>query len=499
MATAAHSNSRSLFTYVLIAVVAAIAGAWWYYSGQSHDSSATEETRTVAKADETSNESKDQSSLIEFPIDRWETADIVVEPAGMKALHKELEVTGKIAIDEDRLAHIFPLAEGVVDEVSVHLGDQVNKGDVLTIVQSREVGQAKLQLYQNRLKRDQIEAQNKWTQQIVSNVQELIGMLRDDSDVAEIEKYFRGKPIGEYRNQLLSAYIGQHTSQRTVSRLSPLSESGAVSGKQLIEAESQWDAARATLQSLIEQIQQESLQEGLRSSHALKEIDTRVAVDEAALKVLGFDDEELKDINPKVQGEAVSHMPISAPFDGTIISKDVVLAERVGPETQIFSIADLSSVWVTADIYEDQLQQLENLRGKTIHLRSDAWPNRQFDAKVFYTGDLVDPESRTITLRAFADNKDGLLKPGMFVRVLFPQSSNTDVVQVPVEALQDYEGRSFVFIHLGDGRFEVRDVTTGGKTDESVEITEGIKTGEEVVVQGGFALKSKMLASLLEE
>src|SRR5690606_7481603 len=131
---------------------------------------------------------------------------------------------------------------------------------------------------------------------------------------------------------------------------------------------------------------------------------TRVAVDETSLKILGFDDAVLKSVNPETQGEAIAHYPIVAPFDGTIISKDVVLLERVGPESQILSIADLSKVWVTADIYEQHLPLLQQLNGKTVKLHADAWPDREFEAKVFYTGDIVHETTRTVSLRAVAEN-----------------------------------------------------------------------------------------------
>lgn len=502
MASVTRNSLRSVILFVVIAVVVIAAGMWWASTRATHASH--QDASTGAQHEPLPNEDQvaannPTTEQIEFPQHRWEAGSIAIEPVQSHSFEKRVEVTGKIAINEDRLAHIFPLAEGVVDTVKVHLGDQVKKRDVLAIVQSREVGQAKLQLYQDRLKHDQITAQDKWTQQIVTNVQELIEMIRSEAEVREIEERFRGKPIGEYRNQLLTAYIGKHTHQQTVSRLSPLSQAGAVSGKQLIQAQSDSNTARATLQSLIEQIQQEAVQESLRSSHAVKEMETRVAVDEAALKVLGFDQSELEEINPVIQGEAVSHMPIFAPFDGTIISKDVVLAERVSPESQIFSVADLSSVWVTADIYEGQLPLLAQARGKTIQLKADAWPGRTFEAEVFYTGDLVDPDSRTITLRAVADNQDAALKPGMFVHVLFPTNDTGKSLQIPATALQDFEGRTFVFLHLGGDLFEARNVTVGRKTEDMVEIVEGLKEGDQIAVQGGFALKSKMLDSLLEE
>ena len=185
--------------------------------------------------------------------------------------------------------------------------------------------------------------------------------------------------------------------------------------------------------------------------------------------------------------------------NGTIISKDVVLLERVGPENQILSIADLSTVWVSADIYQEHMHLTQKLDGATVVLKSDAWPGRTFEAEVFYTGDVVDEASRTLSLRAVADNAEGYLKPGMFVSVEVTGGSASDVVQVPLHAVYSHGQSQFVFVHLEGDQFARRDVALGRSNQEVVEITSGLKPGEMVVVQGGFALKSQMLADLLEE
>jgi RND family efflux transporter MFP subunit len=182
-----------------------------------------------------------------------------------------------------------------------------------------------------------------------------------------------------------------------------------------------------------------------------------------------------------------------------VISKDAVLLESVGPDRQVLSIANLSSVWVSVDIYEEHLSLLPNLEGQEIALKSAAWPGRTFKAKVFYTGDVVDETSRTVSMRALADNSDGLLKPGMFLKVSFPNAAPVDVVQVPDTCVLDHEGSSFVFVHKSGDHFERRDVQLGRRTEKSAEILSGLNAGESVVVKGGFALKSQMLADLLAE
>ena len=436
---------------------------------------------------------------VTFPRESWAAASIQLGEAKRESIAKSLEITGKVSLDEDHLGHVFPMVEGVVDEVRVQFGDKVKKGDVMVVVQSREVGQAMLQLFQDRARQEVAAVKDKWTQAVSSNTQELIELIRAGAAVEEIEQHLQGRPIGSYRDTLLTAYIDNYRSQRNYDRIQPLSKAGSVSGKQFLEAESQRNAARATLQSLIEQVQQDAAQSSILSTYAVKELSTRVAVDETSLKILGFSSDDLKDVNPEQQGEAIAHYPIVAPFDGTIISKDVVLLERVGPESQILSIADLSTVWVTADIYEEHLPLLEHLDGKTVKLHADAWPQREFEARVFYTGDIVDETTRTISLRAVADNADGLLKPGMFVNVKFPLESAGDVVSVPLSAVQEHEGRSFVFVSAGSDEFEVRDVTLGQRNQQAVEIADGLKAGEAIAINGGFALKSQMLSDLLGE
>jgi membrane fusion protein, heavy metal efflux system len=439
------------------------------------------------------------TNLIVFPQESWSAANIVVEPAQAGDFNQAIELTGKIALNDDHVAHVFPMVEGRVEEVKVQFGDRVKKGDLLVIVQSKEVGQGMLELYKHRIQKEFIETKDQWTQEVTTNTLALIDLMRSGADIKEIEDQLSNRSMGEYRDQLMTAYISNYKSRKDVDRLEPLSEKGAVAGKQLLQAESDLNAARATLQSFEEQIQQDAKQAAAISAQAVKEIQTTVAVDETNLQILGFDDAALADINPSNQGETISHYPVYAPFDGTIITKDVVLLERVGPERQILSIADLSTVWVSADIYEEHLPILRTLENAVINVRADAWPDKRFQAKVFYTGDLVDESSRTISLRALADNAEGFLKPGMFVNVQIPAKKREKVLQVPNAAIQEHEGKSFVFVNLENDKFERRDVVIGDRNAEATEVVAGLNIGEQVVVDGGFALKSQMLAELLAE
>lgn len=492
-------RQRVIFVVLGLVAVVGVGGGFIHFVSLDQSHAAPPKVRNRDALPVAPAPASSDPETIDFPRQSWQAAALKMQPVQRGALAQSLELTGKIALNEDQVAHIFPLIEGRVDEVKIQLGDKVQKGDLLVVVQSKEVGQAMLQLFQDRLQRDFALTKDHWTQAVAENTQAMIQLIREGAPIEDIEKQLTNRPMGEYRDKLMTAYISHYKARKILDRLSPLSHEGAVAGKQLLEAEAEWNAARATLQSLVEQIQQDAQQASAISTQSVKELQTRVAVDETNLKILGFDDAALATIDPARQGEAIAHYPILSPFDGTIISKDVVLLERVGPESQILSIADLATVWVTTDIYEEHLPLLRQLDKQTIRFHSSAWPGKTFEARIFYTGDVVHESSRTLSMRAVAENPEGLLKPGMFVNVEFPSLAQADVLQVPLTAVQEHEGKSFVFVHIQGDTFQRRDVTPGRRNAQVVEIQSGLKPGEMVVTSGGFALKSRMLADLLSE
>ena len=493
------ARRSAVFVVMGIAVLAVIGGVRFYTlrapaAHDPHSSIIAPQVNTVSHVPDPVD-----PNTINFPRDTWAAAALKVQAVSQGPLAQSIALTGKVALNEDRVAHIFPLVEGRVDDVKVQLGEQVKKGDLLVVVQSTEVGRSMLQLFQNRMQRDFAVTKDRWTQTVAANTQAMIKLLRNGASIEEIEKQLTDRPMGDYRDKLMSAYVAHYRASKTMERLSPLATGGTITGKQLLEAETDLNGTRATLQSLLEQFQHETQQATLLSKQSLKEFETQVAVNEANLKILGFDDKSLTSIDPTVLGVAISHYPIHSPFDGTIISKDVVLLERVSPERQILSIADLSTVWITTDVYEEHLPLLAHLENRMIKLSSPAWHGKVFEARIFYTGDLVHESSRTVAMRAVADNKEGLLRPGMFVNVEFPAVSRTDVLQIPIAAVQEHEGKSFVFVLQGGDNFERRDVLLGLRNSQNVEVTAGLKAGDVIAIGGVFALKSRMLAELLSE
>lgn len=435
-----------------------------------------------------------EPGLVELSRDKWEAAGIEVAPARRGRLTLTRRVTGKLVPNEDRLAHIFSVVDGTVHEVRVRFGQRVGKGGVLAVIDSKEVGQTKLDLVKARLGVRIAQVNLDWQQTISKNTRALIEALDKGIGPQEIPERFRDQPMGTYREKLVSAYAKMDQTRAQYERTKSLSQRGSVSQQVYEQAKADYEAAQATLNALKEQSKFTIEQELIQAQQALEQAQVTEGTSRAALYILGYGAEQVDRMDALAQKEEVSHYTITAPFDGTIIRKDITLEERVGPgaTSSLFELADLSTVWVQADIFEKDLPSLKILPDRTIQFRSSAYPDQRFKAEVFYTGEVVDPKTRTVGMTAAADNPERLLKPGMFVDIELPVGEAKDVLRVAESAIQTDEGRSFVFVYKGGMKFVRRGVTVGRKGEDDAEITAGLKDGEQIAVQGAFTLKSEL-------
>lgn len=471
------------------------AGGMYWFANRQTQVEAEHATNEHSGTNEASNASA--TADLTFTKDRQEASGLKLVAVNKSPFQAKVVLTGKIALNDDQVAHIFPQIDGVVDQVKVQFGQHVKKGDELIIIRSREIGQAKLALYQDQMMLQFAESKQLWTEEVTRNTNEFITAIRANPPIEQLETQFRERTMGEYREKLMTAYVNLYRSKMDLQRLSSLTENNAVPAKQRMAAEASVNADQAILQASLEQIEQDVKRAALMASQTLREAQVKVSVAEANFNILGLTELQHDDLDPSKQGEALSFYPIRAPFDGTVIEKDVVLLERALPDRRVLTIADLSSVWVETDIYEEHLPLLKELNGKQLQFRNAAWPDRTFQAEIFFQGEIVEESSRTISMVAKADNKDGLLKPGMFVNVELPSLITSPVLQVPPMAVLDFQGETFVFVSTGPESFARRDVKIGRRSDAAYEVLEGIKEGDQVVIEGGFALKSLMLSELL--
>ena len=188
--------------------------------------------------------------------------------------------------------------------------------------------------------------------------------------------------------------------------------------------------------------------------------------------------------------------PVRAPFDGTIIEKHAVRGELVGPDNKVMLLADLTTLWVWADIYEQDLANLLESKEKgdiPVEVGVRAFPGRVFTGEIDYIGATMDESTRTVKVRATVDNRERLLRPGMFCEIRILPILEGEALTIPEKALFSDEGRDFVFKHLRDDSYIRRAVERGRKFHDRVEILNGLEPGEMIVADGAFLMKSDVL------
>lgn len=191
-------------------------------------------------------------------------------------------------------------------------------------------------------------------------------------------------------------------------------------------------------------------------------------------------------------------LELKAPIDGVIIERKSTVGEQVGKDTEIYTIGNLSDLWVIAEIKERDIGQVKI--GQEASLVVLAYPHQKFHGKVVRLGNRVEDESRTLEVRIEVSNASGLLKPGMFADVEIITRVHPDVLLIPDTALQTNGEEQIAFVALDDGRFEKRTIKVGMEQHGRVQVLEGIKVGEKVVTTGSFVLKSELLkAALVDE
>jgi cobalt-zinc-cadmium efflux system membrane fusion protein len=197
------------------------------------------------------------------------------------------------------------------------------------------------------------------------------------------------------------------------------------------------------------------------------------------------------------QNSQADDVPILAPAQGVILARKVSVGSVLNTGDELFTVTDTDSLWMIASANEADLAELR--AGQAVRVRVRAYPDREFAGRILKLGEQLDPATRTLQVRILVPNAQGLLKPEMYAAAVIQRSGRRSGIFLPEGSIQDIEGVSAVFVRRAGDRFEARTVKTGQSLDGEAEILEGLNPGEVVVVKGGFALKSQLLRSSIEE
>ena len=215
-----------------------------------------------------------------------------------------------------------------------------------------------------------------------------------------------------------------------------------------------------------------------------KTAQTELHTDEERLSLYGVSISDLK-------GDKKPLLPVRAPIGGIITEKHAIVGELSDPSKSLYTVADLSSVWVMVDINEKDLAKVH--RGQAAIVIVGAFPDQKFRGRINHIADVVDQSTRTVKARIEVANPGRKLKPEMFANVELALSGNAPpVVAVPEEALQDLDGKKVVFVAEEEAEFAARQVEAGRAAGGMVEIVSGLKEGERYADKGAFILKSEI-------
>lgn len=323
-----------------------------------------------------------------------------------------LRLTGQVQLDLARVVDVVPTGAGQVRTVEKLLGQRVEKGDVLTVIYSADLGQAKAQFLE------------------------------------------------------IHARLGLATA--TLEREKELFEKKITSKADYLSALNELKAAQAYYEAA-----------------------------EQKMRLFGLAGAQIEAIKTEKNGAHFAELVLYAPQSGTIIAQNVSAGALVDATKSLYTIADLSNVWVWCDLYEKDLsalqERLSSGQKTAAKVTTRAFEEELFDGIVDLIGPQIDEHTRTIKVRVQVRNEEHKLKPGMFAKAEIAIPLKGSATTVPSTAILADGGKTFVFQHWKDDFWIRRDVRVGRQLGHFVEIVQGIQKGAEVVAHGAFMLKSDIL------
>ncbi|MBE0439405.1 MAG: efflux RND transporter periplasmic adaptor subunit [Gammaproteobacteria bacterium] len=205
------------------------------------------------------------------------------------------------------------------------------------------------------------------------------------------------------------------------------------------------------------------------------------------LAFLDVPEHQIKDMEQT--GEIKKNIHIHSPFNGVVINIGAREGQYVSPQTELYMLADLSTVWVYADVYESELPWVKV--GDSVEMTLTGIPGKTFTGSLSYIYPYAEAKTRTIKVRLVFDNSDLLLKPDMFANVIIHTQQQRDAITVPSEAVIRSGERNQVFVVREQGKFEPREVEIGLSSNGLTQIVKGVSAGEEVVTSSQFLIDSE--------
>ncbi|MBZ0185952.1 MAG: efflux RND transporter periplasmic adaptor subunit [Candidatus Obscuribacterales bacterium] len=442
---------KKAIALVVILLLSASLGIWWFFNTQP-----SKEVRNIPETEE-----HHEDEVILSP-DLQKELNLNISKSIGGPLSETITFTGTVEANQYQIQNITSLLSGRVEHVYVALGQKVRKGDSVVELSSPQAAEmhGKLHEAETRLQLARVELER-------------------------VKK-------AENRATVLKAKAELKKSEADRDRLTMLEKAGVAAKKDVIAANTNYDQAKAEFE----------YQSDIALNREIAKARAELATADAELT-------HVKSGLQAVGGEQTGHglkdhdtskIMLRSPMTGTVIERFVNPGIGIDAGKPLFTIADLSNVWIIANVPESQIQHLSV--GFPAKVKTASMENRVLEGKITYIDPQLDKETRTAKVRIETDNPGQLLKVEMFVEVAISiPGATTEAVWVPDEAIQNIRGKDAVFVPVisEPGHFKVKEVVVGDFQDGKRRIKQGLSTGQEIVVGGGFKLKSILLKEDLGE
>jgi len=408
-----------------------------------------------------------------------------------------IELPGEVVWNAERLVHITPRVSGIVSSVEKTLGDRVEVGDQLCVLDSREMGDAKMEYLVDLSRFEVARADYARAQIVYENTKKLLIILDPEPAPQEVLAQAHDLPVGDNKNKLLTSYTRMKVNFRNFKRNEELLASKIASEAEFLEAQGEYEVSRADYLSTREEISFDLELRFLRAEKDYKVAQTEMRNAERALHILGLtkgQTEEIAQHGDEVDAD-IARAALASPISGVIVDRHLTRGELVNTDTRLYTIADLSNVWVMGRAYEREIRFLK--RGQKTTVRLDAFPGTFFEGEVDYVASQLDTDTRTVEIRVVLPNPGNRIRAGMFATVVVHVGNQKDSAErmgmlVPTAALQRIKNGFVVFHATGPGEYKLVAVQVLRKSRQFAEVTGAISVGDKVAVGDTFVLKSEV-------
>ena len=334
--------------------------------------------------------------------DQVKSAGIVINTVGSRRMQTIIELPGEVKADETRVAHVVPRLQGLITEVRKQAGDQVRRGDLMAVISSWELADAK--------------------------------------------------------SEYLAATHHVEFTRVTLEREESLWKKKISAEREYLEAKRDFDEASLSAQLAAQK-----------------------------LRVLGVPAASLPTLASQ-PAEELARYEIRSPLDGTVVERNATIGEAVSAEERIFTVTDLSAVWVEVSVYAKDLGAVHQGQ-EAVVVSTDL--GTETTGRINFIGRLVGDETRAATARLTLPNTGGQWRPGLFVTVRLVREEVMVPLAVSSDAIQTFRDWQVVFVKYGDW-FEARPLELGRTDGQYVEVLSGLKAGDEYAAANSFAVKAEI-------